>query len=67
MMEHRSDGGRYRLPAVTWIAFVALLALVQGAQASSGSTEIDRGRYLARAGNCVSCHTSVGGPAFAGV
>ncbi|MBS0293180.1 MAG: cytochrome c [Proteobacteria bacterium] len=27
---------------------------------------IERGAYLARAGNCVSCHTRQGGPAFAG-
>ncbi len=27
---------------------------------------VERGRYLARAGNCVSCHTAAGGQAFAG-
>ena len=28
---------------------------------------IARGEYLARAGDCVACHTSAGGPEFAGL
>jgi len=27
---------------------------------------VERGRYLARAGNCMACHTARGGPAYAG-
>ena len=30
------------------------------------SLQIDRGAYLARAGNCMACHTRRGGPAYAG-
>jgi mono/diheme cytochrome c family protein len=40
------------------------------ATASAGASELaatpEQGRYLAAAGNCVSCHTRPGGPAFAG-
>ncbi len=44
-----------------------LLALWVGqAQGAPRSGEIARGEYLARAGNCISCHTLPGGPAFAG-
>ena len=28
--------------------------------------QIERGKYLAQAGNCISCHTVRGGPAYAG-
>ena len=38
----------------------------QGAPVSSAPETIARGEYLARAGNCISCHTSPGGAAFAG-
>ena len=49
---------------------VALLALC-AAWTSTGtahaqSTPVERGAYLARAGDCVSCHTAVGGIAYAG-
>lgn len=30
------------------------------------TTQIQRGEYLARAGDCISCHTVGGGPALAG-
>ena len=36
------------------------------AQASPGNDAVARGAYLARAGDCVSCHTAAGGAAFAG-
>jgi mono/diheme cytochrome c family protein len=39
------------------------LALAGGAGAQ---TLVERGEYLARAGDCISCHTSPGGPPFAG-
>lgn len=52
------------------IALSALLlgALVSGAQAeeNSGADLVKRGDYLARAGDCVACHTSKDGKAFAG-
>ena len=31
-----------------------------------GAQAIERGAYLARAGNCMGCHTSAGGAAYAG-
>lgn len=46
-----------------------LLALAQGsARAENGGSEsaVEQGRYLAAAGNCVSCHTREGGEPFAG-
>jgi len=48
---------------------LAAAALWLGSSAS-GSLEaqslVERGEYLARAGDCVSCHTASGGPPFAG-
>src|SRR5262245_51406699 len=44
---------------------IATLLLVGAASASSQSL-IERGEYLARAGDCVSCHTASGGAPFAG-
>jgi mono/diheme cytochrome c family protein len=34
--------------------------------AAAGPDSIERGRYLATAGDCVACHTALGGAAFAG-
>jgi len=53
------------LPArLAWRTALAALALV----ASTGWTQtlVERGEYLARAGDCVSCHTTPGGAPFAG-
>ncbi len=36
------------------------------AAAASGPAEVERGAYLARAGNCMACHTARGGAAYAG-
>lgn len=64
-MKIRIAGGR-RCAAAASIALVAVLPWANIATADEPGTAIDRGRYLARAGNCVSCHTSAGGEAFAG-
>ncbi len=46
---------------------VAFALLVHGASAqTTPPTEVQRGQYLARAGDCVSCHTANGGKPFAG-
>jgi mono/diheme cytochrome c family protein len=37
-----------------------------GMGASSPPAAADRGRYLVTAGDCIACHTALGGPAFAG-
>ena len=49
--------------------FGALLLAVAGATAAHAETSASlraRGEYLARAGDCVSCHSAPGGKAFAG-
>jgi mono/diheme cytochrome c family protein len=37
-----------------------------GAQANAQQTQVQRGEYLARAGDCTSCHTAQGGAPYAG-
>ncbi len=49
---------------LTWLVLALALAATVASADDAGS--IDRGRYLAIAGNCVSCHTRPGGEAFAG-
>ncbi|HEX9302710.1 MAG TPA: c-type cytochrome [Casimicrobiaceae bacterium] len=45
----------------------ALLGAMQNAAAQVASPQlVERGRYLARAGDCISCHTAKGGAAYAG-
>src|SRR5688572_18261170 len=70
-MKSTWDGGRQLLSAALGSACVVLMfaTFTRADQASSRTDEhnlVDRGRYLARACTCVSCHTSVGGQAFAG-
>ena len=45
---------------------ILLIAGSLGANAIAQQTQVQRGEYLARAGNCVSCHTAKGGAPFAG-
>lgn len=53
-------------------ALIAAAGLVCAATAVIGQTgpnplsTVDRGRYLAAAGDCAACHTQKGGPAYAG-
>ena len=42
------------------------LAATAAAQASARDAAVERGRYLAQAGDCVACHTAPGGKEFAG-
>ena len=60
-----------RLQRVSSRSCLVALALIFGGQAVQASNaptpaQIERGRYLALAGNCVSCHTTAGGKPFAG-
>jgi len=48
------------------IAALVLAALTMAAPVPAQQTEVQRGEYLARAGDCVSCHTATGGAPFAG-
>ena len=41
-------------------------ACVTGVHAQTADPAVERGRYLAVAGNCISCHTREGGKPFAG-
>jgi mono/diheme cytochrome c family protein len=41
-------------------------ALAQSVEKPAASTAVERGRYLASAGNCLSCHTRPGGAPMAG-
>jgi mono/diheme cytochrome c family protein len=84
MMKCKIEGGRRTRVAATWVTLgltfgAALIATLSVANAQADSTEgskgdqgnslVERGRYLARAGNCVSCHTNTtveGAAAFAG-
>jgi mono/diheme cytochrome c family protein len=43
-----------------------LVACMAGVHAQTADPAVARGRYLAVAGNCVSCHTQEGGKPFAG-
>jgi mono/diheme cytochrome c family protein len=46
-----------------WIALAALAACASAAEPPAA---VERGRYVATAANCVSCHTREGGAAYAG-
>jgi len=46
-----------------WVVGVGLLA---GGCIAQAATDQQRGEYLVRAANCVSCHTTAGGQVFAG-
>jgi mono/diheme cytochrome c family protein len=47
-------------------ALLASLLLAVPARAESAGGTVARGEYLARAGDCVACHSAPGGKAFAG-
>src|SRR5579871_4175050 len=52
---------------LSWIAWLAPWLAVSGAAAQGTSfTQIEKGRYLVRAGDCFACHTESGGAPFAG-
>lgn len=70
-----------RMKKVLWVLLLAVVAAVGGlywagtrddastgpaAAAADAATLLERGRYLALAGNCMACHTSRGGKALAG-
>jgi len=48
------------------IVALVVAALTIAAPTHAQPTEVQRGEYLARAGDCVSCHTAAGGAPFAG-
>ncbi len=52
---------RYLLPLMAFFAVGAATA-----QPAPGRAVVKQGEYLARAGDCIACHTTPGGPLFAG-
>jgi mono/diheme cytochrome c family protein len=48
------------------VLWLALAAFACGASADEPSAAVGRGRYVAAAANCISCHTRKGGAAFSG-
>jgi hypothetical protein len=48
------------------IAAVSLAAISQAANSPSQPDLVERGSYLARAGDCEACHTKPGGPPYSG-
>ena len=54
----------HRAAALAALAMVAQVLPVPDAWAQAGN--VARGEYLARAGDCISCHTASGGAPFAG-
>lgn len=50
----------------TLVQAVLLLAVLYTAAVAAAADEIERGRYLARIGNCAGCHTAPGGEPYAG-
>lgn len=52
---------------VAWINLRGEAPLRPGAtRPPASAAQVERGAYLARAGNCLGCHTTTGGPPFAG-
>jgi mono/diheme cytochrome c family protein len=54
------------LVAFIWWRTEGSETMEPGRPVSDKATQIDRGRYLAQAGDCLACHTSRGGTAYAG-
>lgn len=53
--------------AIVWVLNFRGEELVSGEPTALAAPQlVQRGAYLARAGNCMGCHSSPGGPAFAG-
>jgi mono/diheme cytochrome c family protein len=48
------------------LLWLALAVFACGASAGQGADAVERGRYVATAANCISCHTRAGGAAFSG-
>lgn len=56
----------WRTHAVTMAGVVVSFLLHHPARAADPEPLVERGRYLATAGDCVACHTAPGGQPFAG-
>ena len=64
--EPRLVGAPGRIARWTPIGAVMFAALTVAVPVGAQQTQVQRGEYLARAGDCVSCHTAKGGAPFAG-
>ncbi|HEY0914693.1 MAG TPA: cytochrome c [Solimonas sp.] len=56
------------LAALLWLAWPDLREppVVESTALPAGAGQIEQGRYLARAGNCIACHTQAGQAPYAG-
>jgi mono/diheme cytochrome c family protein len=57
---------RARFTAARWIIASALVLAAPAGARESSYAQLERGRYLVTAGDCIACHTASGGEAFAG-
>jgi mono/diheme cytochrome c family protein len=57
---------RLLLCKLAWAAFMLSNAVALQAGAAEAQSPVERGKYLATAGNCMSCHTRAGGLPFTG-
>jgi mono/diheme cytochrome c family protein len=55
----------WRIPA-TVLLCIGFVAIGAAAPIEARQTEVNRGEYLARAGDCISCHTAAGSEPLAG-
>src|SRR5438093_1219351 len=65
---HTVSNANARQGSPHWARSIALLVatITHAALASAQPTQAQRGEYLARAGDCISCHTAQGGAPYAG-
>lgn len=56
------------LAAAFWLAWPDLRQplIVESATSPATAAQVEQGRYLARAGNCIACHTQAGQAAYSG-
>ena len=58
---------RLAASVITIAAITMLIVIYAKAQSAPASQEyVSRGAYLARAGDCIACHTAQGGKPYAG-
>ena len=51
---------------ICWMSVLLVLCIVSGSARADGQSVVAKGEYLARAGDCIACHTIPGGALFAG-
>src|SRR5215472_10630244 len=64
----RTEEGAVWINRPVSLAVVAAVVLLAGfsSRTIAAQTDVAKGEYLARAGDCIACHTNPGGALFAG-